>query len=95
MLTGASPWRFLHRRPQLPLGFALSSTLRLVWRIDTLVQDDTVWLSKEQIAKLFGRDRTVISKHISNIYKEHEVTKEATCANFAQVQTEGEREVVR
>ena len=52
---------------------------------------DTVWLSKDQMASLFGRDRSVITRHISNIYKEGEVEREATCAKFAQVQTEGER----
>lgn len=56
---------------------------------------ETVWLTKEQMAALFGRDRTVISRHISNIYKENEVECEATCAKFAQVQTEGGRQVSR
>ena len=56
---------------------------------------ETVWLTKEQMAALFGRDRTVISRHISNIYKEKEVEREATCAKFAQVQTEGDRQVSR
>ena len=37
----------------------------------------------------------IISRHISNIYKEQEVSKDSTCANFAQVQTEGKRDVVR
>ena len=57
--------------------------------------DDTVWLSKEQMALLFGRDRTVISKHINNIYKEGELEKKSTCAKNAQVQIEGGREVIR
>ena len=55
----------------------------------------TVWLSKEQMGVLFGRDRTVISRHISNIYKEGELDAGRTCAKFAQVQTEGAREVSR
>lgn len=56
---------------------------------------DTVWLTKDQIAILFGRDRTVITKHIQNVYKEKELDVAATCAKNAQVQIEGNREVVR
>ncbi len=57
--------------------------------------NDEVWLSKEQMALLFGRDRTVISRHISNLYKEGKVDKDSTCAKFAQVQTEGTRRIER
>ena len=57
--------------------------------------EETVWLSKEQIALLFDRDRTVISRHINNIYKEGELDEKSTCAKNAQVQIEGEREVTR
>lgn len=58
-------------------------------------EEDTVWLSKEEIATLFERDRTVISKHINNIYQDGELDKEATCAKNAQVQIEGNRRVQR
>lgn len=54
-----------------------------------------IWLTKEQISALFGRDRTVISRHIANIYKESELSEESTCAEFAQVRTEGNREIER
>ena len=64
-------------------------------KLDVELDGDTVWLTKEQMAVLFGRDRTVISRHISNIYKENEVEREATCAKFAHVQTEGGRQVSR
>ena len=57
--------------------------------------EDTVWLTKEQIALLFGRDRTVITKHIQNVYKEKELDENSTCAKNAQVQIEGGREVIR
>lgn len=63
--------------------------------IPVSVTDDTVWLTKEQIAALFGRDRTVISRHVSNVYKEGELDEVSTCAKFAQVQNEGGRQVVR
>lgn len=57
--------------------------------------EETVWLSKEQIALLFDRDRTVISRHINKIYKEGELDEKSTCAINAQVQNEGGREVTR
>lgn len=57
--------------------------------------EDTVWLTKEQIALLFGRDRTVITKHIQNVYKEKELDEKSTCAKNAQVQIESDREVIR
>lgn len=50
-------------------------------------EEDIVWLSKEEIATLFERDRTVISKHINNIYQDGELDKNTTCAKNAQVQT--------
>lgn len=47
--------------------------------------EDTVWLSKEQIALLFDRDRSVISRHIKNIYKEKELDAKSTCAKNAHM----------
>lgn len=58
-------------------------------------EEDTVWLTKDEIALLFERDRTVISKHINNIYKEEELDEQSTCAKNAQVQLEGKRKIVR
>ena len=58
-------------------------------------EEDTVWLTKDEIALLFERDRTVISKHINNIYKEGELDEQSTCAKNAQVQLEGKRTIVR
>jgi hypothetical protein len=56
---------------------------------------DTIWLTEDQIAILFGKDRTVISKHIKNIYNEEEVDSISTRAKNAHVQIEGNREVLR
>ena len=53
--------------------------------IDVKLEHDTVWLSQAQMAELFQKDRTVIGRHINNIYKEHELERETTCANFAHV----------
>ena len=64
-------------------------------RIEIYVQDETVWLTQQKIADLFAVDRTVVSKHLKNIYNEGELEKKATCAKFAQVQKEGDREVKR
>ena len=52
-------------------------------RIEVKIKDETVWLNKEQMSLLFGRERTVIGRHISNIFKEGELQKEVVCANFA------------
>jgi hypothetical protein len=56
---------------------------------------DTIWGSLQQIADLFGRDKSVISRHIKNIFKSGELEQKATVAKIATVQTEGDREVVR
>lgn len=51
--------------------------------------DNTVWLSREQLSDLFGRDRTVISRHINNIFKEGELDKNVVCADFAHTTQHG------
>jgi hypothetical protein len=56
---------------------------------------ETVWLTQEQMSQLFARERSVITKHVRNVFREGELDPEATCAKFAQVQTEGERTVTR
>jgi len=55
------------------------------------LEGDTVWLSQAQMAVLFERDRTVIGKHINNIYKEGELKQSTTCANFAHMGVEGDQ----
>lgn len=59
------------------------------------LEDDTVWLSLNQLSELFRRDKSVISRHIGNIFKEGELVREATVAKYATVQMEGGREVER
>lgn len=63
--------------------------------IEIVQQDDSLWLSVEQIADVFGKDRSNIQRHIKHIFDEEELDKESTCAFFAQVQKEGVREVKR
>jgi len=67
----------------------------LAEHIEVRIDEETVWLTQEQMTLLFGRDRSVITKHISNIYSEEELKEASTCAFFAQVQKEGDRIVKR
>lgn len=64
-------------------------------RVDVKVEGETVWLSLNQIAELFDRDKSVISKHLKDIYKSGELDREATVAKNATVQKEGSRQVTR
>ena len=59
-------------------------------KLDVNLENETVWLSLEQMSKLFGRDKSVISKHIKNIFEDEELEEISTVANFATVQKEGE-----
>ena len=52
-------------------------------KLEVNMKDETVWLSLEQLATLFDRDRTVIKRHINNIFKEEELNEEEVCAKFA------------
>ena len=65
-------------------------------KIDVKVDDETVWLSLNQISELFQRDKSVIAKHIKNVFDENELIRDnSTVANFATVQTEGKRSIQR
>lgn len=64
-------------------------------KIDVRMDNETVWLSLDQMSELFQRDKSTISRHIKNVFQEGELTEEATVANFATVQSEGERQVTR
>jgi len=63
--------------------------------IEVKVQEETVWLTQQQMADLFQTSRTNVVEHIKNIYDENELDKESTCRNFRQVRKEGNREVAR
>lgn len=64
-------------------------------RVEVRVEHENVWLRLQQLADLFGRDKSVISRHLRNIFASGELDREATVAKNATVQREGEREVVR
>ena len=57
--------------------------------------DNTVWLTLDQVSLLFEKDKSTVSRHIKNIFSEHELEKEATVAKYATVQLEGSRSVER
>ncbi len=61
-------------------------------RIDVKFQNETVWLSQAQMSELFQKDRTVIGRHINNIFKEGELEETLVCAKFAHTKDYGRRE---
>ncbi len=64
-------------------------------RVDVRVENENVWLTLMQLAELFQRDKSVISRHISNVYGEGELLASSTVARYATVQTEGKRQIQR
>ena len=63
--------------------------------IEVRLDEETVWLNRQQISELFGRDVKTIGKHINNVFSEGELDEIATVAKFATVQNEGGRKVER
>ena len=64
-------------------------------KIEVRLENETVWLTQKLMAELFQTTPQNITLHLNNIYSEKELSKEATCKDFLQVQKEGEREVQR
>ena len=64
-------------------------------KIDVRFEGETVWLTQQQMAELFGSSRTNIVEHIRHIYEEGELDEESTCRKFRQVRDEGGRQVSR
>ena len=60
-------------------------------KMDVKMEKETVWLTQAQMSELFQKDRTVIGRHINNIYKEGELYRDATCAKFAHMGSEGDQ----
>jgi hypothetical protein len=63
--------------------------------IDVLLEDETVWLTQQQMSELFQTSRTNVVEHIKHIYEEGELEEVSTCRNFRQVREEGNRTVSR
>jgi hypothetical protein len=75
--------------------FLLYTTPNGKVKVEIYLRDENIWLTQAKIAELFNVERSVITKHLQNIYETKELSKEATCAKIAQVQSEGQRNVTR
>ena len=64
-------------------------------KIDVRLEDESVWLTQDQIAILFGKGRSTITEHIGNVYEEGELEPNPTCRKFRHVRKEGARDVER
>ncbi len=64
-------------------------------KIDVRLEEETVWLTHEQMATLFGKGRSTVAEHVANVYEEGELDQNRTCRKFRQVRKEGAREVER
>ena len=64
-------------------------------KIEARLQDETLWLTQQQMAELFQTARSNVVEHIQHVYQEGELEAAATCRNFRQVRTEGKRDVTR
>ncbi|HNW70809.1 MAG TPA: virulence RhuM family protein [Bacteroidales bacterium] len=60
-------------------------------KVEIYIKDETVWLTQQRIAELFGVDRTVVTKHIKNIFAESELKEDSVCANFAHTASDGKK----
>ena len=60
-------------------------------RLDVRLENETVWLTQEQIANLFGTKRPAITKHLANIYKSGELEREGTCSILEHMGNDGNR----
>lgn len=75
--------------------FLLYTTPNGKVKVEIFLRDENIWLTQARIADLFGIDRSVVTKHLQNIYKDGELIKGSTSAKIAQVQHEGARQVSR
>ena len=81
----------MNKKTELVIFMAQDGNVKL----DVNIDKDTVWLSLEQMSELFERDKSTISRHIKNVFKDGELSESSTVAKFATVQTEGCRVVER
>ena len=64
-------------------------------KVDVRLEDETVWLTQEQMAMLFGKGRSTIAEHIGNVYEERELEQNSTCRKFRQVRPVQERSATK
>jgi len=58
-------------------------------RVDVRLERETVWLRQDQMSQLFGRERSVVTKHVRNVFREGELDPKSVCANFAHTAADG------
>src|SRR5574344_1874683 len=58
-------------------------------KVEIFLKNENIWLTQEKIAKLFGVDRSVVTKHLRNIFNEGELLENSVCANFAHTASDG------
>ena len=75
--------------------FLLYTTPNGKVKVEIFLRDENIWLTQAKIAELFDTERSVVTKHLRNIYFDGELDKVSTCAKFAQVQNEGNRAINR
>jgi hypothetical protein len=75
--------------PSEEVNFLLYKTADGRVKIETLIKNENIWLTQNKIAELFDVDRSVISKHLKNIFKDLELNEESVCAIFAHTATDG------
>ena len=81
---------------QLPGGeFLLYQTEDGRTRVECRFQEETIWLTQQQLAELFQTTTQNITTHLRNVYAEGELQEDSTCKHFLQVQLEGSRQVER
>jgi hypothetical protein len=73
--------------------FLLYTTPNGKVKVEIFLRNENIWLTQAKIGELFAVDRSVVTKHLQNIYETKELNKEATCAKIAQVQNEENRSV--
>jgi len=75
--------------------FVIYETDDKVAKVSVRLEEETVWLTQQQLAELFQSSRTNVVEHIKHIFEEGELSESTTCRKFRQVQKEGNREVSR
>lgn len=60
-------------------------------KVQVIIKDETIWCTQKAMAQLFGVDRTVVSKHLKNIFESSELQQESVCANFAHTAEDGKK----
>jgi hypothetical protein len=71
------------------IQFLIYSTPQEDTKVDVVVRDETIWLTQKAMGELFGVERSVITKHLGNIFKDNELGENSVCANFAHTAKDG------